>query len=61
MIVLRSGELLIRLDPRHGGEVLDLVDLGTGRQLLGRPPFLSLEPLGGELDENAWTDRYRGG
>jgi hypothetical protein len=61
MIVLRSDELLIRLDPRHGGEVLDLVDLATGRQLLGRPPFPSLEPLGGELDENAWTDRYRGG
>ena len=61
MIVLRSGELLVRLDPRHGGEILDLVDLGTGRQLLGRPPFPSLEPLGGELDENAWTERYRGG
>ena len=61
MIVLRSDELLVRLDPRHGGEVLDLVDLGTGRQLLGRPPFPSLEPAGGDLDENAWTDRYRGG
>ena len=61
MIVLRSGGVLVRLDPRHGGEILDLVDLGTGRQLLGRPPFPSLEPLGGELDENAWTGRYRGG
>jgi hypothetical protein len=61
MIVLRSDGLLVRLDPRHGGEVLDLVDLGTGRQLLGRPPFPSLEPLGGELDEDTWTDRYRGG
>jgi hypothetical protein len=61
MIVLQSERLLVRLDPRHGGEVLDLVDLATGRQLLGRPPFASAEPLGGDLDEETWTERYRGG
>jgi hypothetical protein len=61
VIVLRSPELLVRLDPAHGGEILDLVDLRTGRQLLGRPPFSSLEPVGGDLDEEAWTARYRGG
>ena len=61
MIVLRSAELLVRLDPGHGGEMLDLVDLRTGRQLLGRPPFGSEQPLGGDLDETAWTARYRGG
>lgn len=61
MITLRSDEILLRLDPLHGGEILDLVDLSTGRQLLARPPFASLEPLGGDLDENAWTNRYRGG
>jgi len=38
MIVLRSDGVLARLDPRPGGAILDLVDLATGRQLLGRPP-----------------------
>ena len=61
MILLRSEAVLARLDPAHGGEVLDLVDLRTGRQLLGRPPFASLPPLGGDLDEDTWTARYRGG
>lgn len=61
MIVLSAAELLVRLDPGHGGEVIDLVDLCTGRQLLGRPPFPSLPSLGGALDEDTWTDRYRGG
>jgi hypothetical protein len=61
MVVLQSDRLVVRLDPRHGGEVLDLVDLATGRQLLGRPPFASAEPLGGDLDEETWTARYRGG
>jgi hypothetical protein len=61
VIVIRSDGVLVRLDPRHGGEILDLVDLATGRQLLGRPPFPSLEPLTGFLDEDSWTERYRGG
>jgi hypothetical protein len=61
VIVLRSTGVLARLDPLHGGEVLDLVDLATGRQLLGRPPFPSLERLPGPLDEDRWTNGYRGG
>lgn len=61
MIVLRSSALLVRLDPRHGGEILDLVDLRSGRQLLGRPAFGSAEPLGGDLDEETWSRSYRGG
>jgi hypothetical protein len=61
VIVLRSERVLARLDPAHGGEILELVDLSTGRQLLGRPPFASLARQGGSLDEDAWTDRYRGG
>jgi hypothetical protein len=61
VLVLRSGELLVRLDPGHGGEILELVDLGTGRQLLGRPPFASDEPRAGDLDEETWTRSYRGG
>jgi hypothetical protein len=61
VIVLRSERLLARLDPRHGAEILDLVHLPSGRQLLGRPPFGSGEPAAGDLDEDAWTAGYRGG
>jgi hypothetical protein len=61
VIIVRSDRVVARVDPSHGGEILDLVDLHTGRQLLGRPPFSSLSPLGGDLDEETWTARYRGG
>jgi hypothetical protein len=61
MINLASGSVALVIDPRHGGEVRDLIDLRTGRQLLGRPPFASDEPMSGELDETAWTRCYRGG
>ncbi len=61
MITLESADLLVRLDPAHGAEILDLVDLATGRQLLGRPPFGSEPILGGDLDEDRWTQSYRGG
>jgi len=61
VLILHSDELLVRLDPAHGGEVLDLVDLASGRQLLGRPPFATALPRGGDLDEATWTAGYRGG
>lgn len=61
MIALQSDDLLVRLDPAHGAEILDLVDLGTGRQLLGRPPFQPAPPRAGDLDEATWTASYRGG
>jgi hypothetical protein len=61
MLFLASESVAIRLDPRHGAEVLDLIDLRSGRQLLGRPPFGSDEPVAGELDETTWTRSYRGG
>src|SRR5262249_37983096 len=61
LINLSSSSVAIRIDPRHGAEVLDLIDLRTGRQLLGRPPFGSDEPVAGELDETTWTRCYRGG
>jgi hypothetical protein len=61
VIVLQADDLLVRIDPRHGGEILDLVDIGTGAQYLGRPPFAAAAPQAGDLDEDAWTDRYRGG
>jgi hypothetical protein len=61
MILLRDDRLTARLDPRHGGEILELVDLRSGRQLLGRPPFGSATVHEGELDEAGWTASYRGG
>ena len=61
MIVVRSERVLARIDPAHGGEILDLVDLETGRQLLARPPFGSAPPRSGDLDEETWTASYRGG
>ena len=61
MLWCSSDSLGVRIDPRHGGEVLDLIDLRSGRQLLGRPPFASEPPLAGELDETTWTRSYRGG
>ncbi|HYM57721.1 MAG TPA: hypothetical protein VES79_07130, partial [Solirubrobacteraceae bacterium] len=61
MLILRSDELLVRVDPSHGAEVLDLVELGSGRQLLGRPPFGSEAPAPGDLDEDPWTAAWRGG
>ena len=61
MLILRSSELLVRVDPAHGAEVLDLVELGSGRQLLGRPPFGSEPPAAGDLDEDPWTAGWRGG
>jgi hypothetical protein len=61
MLSLASEGVAVRIDPRHGGEVLDLIDLRSGRQLLGRPPFGSDEPVPGELDETTWTRSYRGG
>ena len=61
MLVLRSEQLLVRLDPAHGAEVLDLVELRSGRQLLGRPPFGSEPPAPGDLDEDPWTAAWRGG
>ena len=60
-MILRSDALLVRIDPDHGGEVIDLVDLRSGRQLLGRPPFASAIPRAGDLDEATWTASYRGG
>ncbi len=61
MIVLKDDDLLLRADPAHGGEILDLINVRTGAQYLGRPPFASLPPRDGELDEETWTDSYRGG
>jgi hypothetical protein len=61
VLVLRSDDILARVDPSHGAEVLELVDLRRGRQLLGRPPFGTESPAPGDLDEDTWTAGWRGG
>jgi hypothetical protein len=38
-----------------------VIDLHSGRQLMGRPPFGSEPILRGDLDERRWTQSYRGG
>jgi hypothetical protein len=61
VLTLRSEAVLARVDPAHGAEILDVVELRGGRQLLGRPPFGSESPRGGDLDEEPWTAAWRGG
>jgi hypothetical protein len=61
VLILSSDDVLVRVDPGHGAEVLDLVDLRSGRQLLGRPPFGAELPAPGDLDEERWTAAWRGG
>lgn len=61
LVELRSPQLIARLDPSHGAEILDLVIAADGRQLLGRPPFIPRPPQAGDLDEDTWTASYRGG
>jgi hypothetical protein len=60
VIALEADGTVAIVDPAHGGEVLELIG-PSGARPLGRPPFGPLAPLEGELDEDAWTDRYRGG
>jgi hypothetical protein len=61
MIVLRNRELTVTIDPDHGAEVVELISLPTGRQMLGRPPFFPEPPVHGDIDEAIWTKSYRGG
>src|SRR5437763_1137064 len=61
MLVLRSSSLIALVDPAHGAEIVELVDVETGSQLLGRPPYQPTVPRDGDLDEETWTAAYRGG
>jgi hypothetical protein len=61
VIALQDDALVVRIDPRHGAELLELVDAATGRQLLARTPWSSAPAQGGELDEDAWVASWRGG
>lgn len=62
MLLLADEQLLVRLDPSHGGEIVDLLDLRSGRQLLARAPAAPGSGLRGQLpDEETWCRGYRGG
>jgi hypothetical protein len=61
VIELRSTDLVVEIDPDHGAEIIEVIDSRTGFRLLGHPPFDAEAPCGGDLDEESWTARYRGG
>jgi hypothetical protein len=61
IVLLRSASLVARIDPWHGSELLELIDVRTGRQLLGHPGFSPIAPVAGELDEETWLRSWRGG
>jgi hypothetical protein len=61
VIVLRSESVLVRIDPLRGGELLDLIDLSTGRQLLAQMPFSTVPPTGADVPEGQWLEGHRGG
>lgn len=61
MIVLRSKSLVAVVDPAHGAEVVELIDVASGSRMLGTPPFPPAAPVAGDLDEDTWTASYRSG
>jgi len=61
MIVLRSEGLILRIDEQRGGEVLDLVELYAGRQLLAHSPFSTVRPTASDVSERQWLAAHRGG
>lgn len=61
LVVLRSERLLAIVDPRHGAEILDLIDIERGRHVLGHPGFAPIDAVEGDLNEETWIRSYRGG
>jgi hypothetical protein len=61
LLVLRSEHLLAVVDPRHGAEILDLVDIERARHVLGHPGFSPIDSVAGDVDEETWIRSYRGG
>lgn len=61
LLTLQSDALLAIVDPRHGAEFLDLVDVKRGRHVLGHPAHSPLDPVPGDVDEETWIRSYRGG
>lgn len=61
MIVLRSASLVAVVDPAHGAEVVELIDIASGSRMFGTPPFPPASPVAGDLDEDPWTAAYRCG
>lgn len=61
LLLLESPELAVLVDPRHGAEIVDIVDRRSARCMLGRPGFSAAPPRAGELTEDEWTRSFRGG
>jgi hypothetical protein len=61
LLVLRSERLLAIVDPRHGAEILELLDVERARRVLGHPGFAPIDAVAGDLDEETWIRSYRGG
>lgn len=61
MIVLESEGLILRVDEARGGEILEMVELVAGRQLLAQMPFSSVPTVPGDRSEGEWLESHRGG
>jgi hypothetical protein len=61
VIVVRSASLIAVVDPAHGAEVVELIDIASGSRMLGVAPFPPAAPAAGELEEEVWTASYRCG
>jgi len=59
--VLRSASLVAVVDPAHGAEVVELIDIASGSRMLGAPPSPPARPVAGDLEEDTWTAAYRCG
>lgn len=60
-LALASQRFAVCIDPRHGGEIISLVDLERGRHVLAGPPFSPEDPHPDDLGFEAWVRAYRGG
>jgi hypothetical protein len=61
LILLESDGLILRVDEACGGEILDMVELVAGRQLLAHMPFSSVPAVAGDHPEAQWLESHRGG
>lgn len=46
--MLRSESLVAVVDPAHGAEVVELIDIASGPRMLGTPPFPPAPPVAGD-------------
>jgi hypothetical protein len=61
VLTLQSDVLFLRMDIAHGGEITDLVEVRSGRQLLAHSPFSTSSQIEGDVAEDVWLSQYRGG